>query len=232
MHARNAPRVRVYFLAAWLAQILGGTVAFIYNVLARVALGAPNGGLPLWGKLYFAVATCTSAAIGWRLTSRLRRLGLDDLDRLALYPARRAAVSTVFWLACIPVMTIGAYVDRGGLHPIGYPHFVGSIVIAWLMATTYSSHFNILIVSTLAPDHKARRSPQVRQLGRLLPFAAAGIPLVAAGMFVGFFRPWRFPPDTTAALKILFAVMIAIGQIGFGCISRQNAPDARRSRAG
>ena len=127
----------------------------------------------------------------------------------------------------VPVLAAVALHYVGALHPIGFPHFVASMVIACLISTTFSSVCNLWVAldigqsafesdQALAADADVGKDlARLRRFARLLPALAVAVPVVAASMYLHFFRPWEMVPGAAKALELYLVGLIALGGYGF-----------------
>lgn len=204
---------RILFWCASLAHVLGALEVLGYNMLLRRALGqAMATPVVRAGILFILFTSLLGAVVGRHLT---RKAALEGRSVLFL-PLVRASISAFSWLSSIPVLAVVAIRTQGHVHPIGFPHFVASVVIACLISTIYSSICNLWISLEIARERNRDVEERARLEGflRLLPVLASAIPLVATGMYLFFFRPWTLVPGTGKSLEYLLVAMIALGCYG------------------
>ena len=184
-----------------------------YNLLLRRALGNGMASPVVHAGMLFVLATSLGGAlIGRHLT---RPGALEGKSPLFL-PVVRAGISAASWLLSIPVLAAIAIHFQGKVHPVGFPHFVASVLIACLISTIYSATCNLWIALKLAPE-TARRPDFQRKLQTFvkhLPLAASLIPLLATAMYLFFFRPWTLLPGAGKSLEMMLVAMIALGGYG------------------
>jgi hypothetical protein len=204
---------RILFFLASLAHFLGAMEVLGYNVLLRRALGTGmSSPIVKAGILFILVTQAVGAWIGRRLT---RPEVLRNRSPLFL-PLVRGGISATSWLLSIPILTVVALRTQGYVHPVGFPHFVASVVIACLISTAYSSICNLWLALELVPeaarDRASRR--QIERFVRVLPLFASLVPLVATAVYFCVFRPWLLLPGAGKPLEMLIVAMIALGCYG------------------
>lgn len=213
MDTASTKKVRLLFWCASLAHFVGAMEVMSYNLLLRRALGVGMAAPVVKGGMIFILVTSlVSALIGRHLT---RAGALKGKSPLYL-PVVRAAFSGASWLLAIPAMAFIAIRTQGHVHPIGFPHFVASVVIACLISTTYAFICNLWMGVKLAPESALHPEFQAKLASFLkrLPTAASLIPLVAAGMYLFFFKPWALLPGFGKPLELLLVAMIGLGCYG------------------
>jgi hypothetical protein len=215
-------------VAASTTHAFGAAVALIYNSLLRDAMNrAPSPEVTRAGQCYAFLAFGVAAVLG---SAMLRRLKVDArllkeggaesklaALRISAYPLLRALLSSVVWLAAIPVLATVALRVNGRVDPVGFPNFVASIVIAWLASTLYSSIFNTwLVLKKLA--RSSAPQPAVTLVGMaatLLPSLTLAVPLAAVVAYLGVLQPWLLVPVREKALERFLLVLAVLGAYGW-----------------
>ncbi len=213
MDTASQKKVRILFWCASLAHFVGAMEVMGYNLLLRRALGNDTGSPLMRAGMVFVLATSLlGALIGRRLTRAGALKGKSPL----FLPAVRAGISAASWLLSIPVLAAIAIHIQGRVHPIGFPHFVASVLIACLISTTYSATCNLWIALKLEPENSRRPEYQrmLQAFVRHLPLAASLIPVIATAMYLFFFRPWTLLPGAGKPLEMMLVAMIALGSYG------------------
>lgn len=213
MDTVSAKKIRLLFWCASLAHFVGAMEVMSYNLLLRRALGVGMAAPVVKGGMLFILATSLMGAL---LGRHLTRAGVLKGKSPLYLPVVRAGFSAASWLLSIPAMAFIAIRAQGHVHPIGFPHFVASVIIACLISTTYAFICNLWMGVKLAPE--AARRPEFQtsltSYVKRLPTAASLIPLVAAGMYFFYFKPWTLIPGFGKPLEMLLVAMIALGGYG------------------
>jgi hypothetical protein len=170
-----------------LIHVFAGTVTIAYNFLCREILHtttANDARIKLAAIGYFFVASALSAFLNRRLID-----AADTPERITLIPIWRAFTNSLTWLGAIPALGAIAYIINGRINVTNFTNFSASIIIGWLIATSYSTLYYILKISHQADNTWASTVKKLDATLKILPWLATIVPLIAATSLPVFIRP-------------------------------------------
>lgn len=208
--------------SAW-PQAAAGAMTLLYNGLVHRAyqseVGDRSAVFPA-AAAYLLSAVAISTLMKALMLRRVRRVLARPQDgsagdALMMFLVFQGLISSVGWLMSIPVLGSVAAQAYGSVHPISFPHFCASVVVGWLVSATYSTLLCIRRWSQEPTWEGSARAPMLA-IARVLPFAAAGVPLVAGAMFLFFVSPGAVP---STAYKGLLGFLVGLATVGgYGCV--------------
>lgn len=171
--------------------------------------------------------------LAWGLARRYRGLGQNrqesgnaaERQRVLRLPWRLALINTGTWLPSIGVFTFVSYRLTGRFNPSGFTHFALAVILAYLIATAYSTLYacfvciRVLYPRFLEPraDLRALAREELRVLHgllRWLPLVMAAIPLTAAMLLVHD-GPGELQPERLRLIQGFLLTLIVAGAGGF-----------------
>ena len=112
------------------------------------------GVLKIYNLISYPVGLGLATLVIWPLARNCRRRQLHVADhhgdgaprrRAVTLPFFRAAINSVCWLPALAVFIVASHRLTGRFHPSGIAHFAISLVVSWLIGTTYSALFNTVV---------------------------------------------------------------------------------------
>lgn len=174
----------VMALAASLPHLIAGLVTLSYNAAVHASFeqgaGSRQGVLDA-ALIYASVSISIGILSGARIAKRLD----GTTERFLSFINHRALIGTLLWLSGIPILGTYAKLRYGSVHPIGFPHFCASVIVGWLISTTYSTLLSIYCFRRTC-ENGANNNIRIQKILRFLPLPAAGVALVATIMFLLF----------------------------------------------
>jgi hypothetical protein len=211
------------FLASW-PQLAAGTITLGYNALVQRAYPAEfddRSAIMAVAGVYLVAAVSFGVVVGVMLARRLQAaaanpvLSRDPGEPVLMFLLFRALSSTICWLMSIPVFGLVAIQTYGRVHPVGFPHFCVSIVVGWLVSTTYSTLLCINRMAQAESTGTPGARPVLIAAARFLPVTALGVPLSAAAVFLFFAAPGPHPAPASRLLLYMLVGLMTLGGYGF-----------------
>ena len=212
-----------YVLASTVPSNLAGFITFGYNAAVRRAIGPAleqRVDVLKVAFLYIVLSMLVGLVAGLKVANQRqldRASNEQDAARHFLsFLKKRMVISTVCWLGSIPVMGVFTLVRYGALIPLGFTHFCASIVIAWMITLIYSALFNCACFANESGQNGVIVDEQIRTILRRLPWAASGIPIVVALMFLFF--SGRVIPTQSGSLILDRFLLLLLMCAGYGAV--------------
>ena len=170
--------------------IIHGTAAAVtlsYNIICRSYFYLPSVNeqkLRLAGAGYFIAASAATALFTNFLVKKA-----ESSAEYAAIPLWRALLSTLCWLGLIPALGILAIVINGQVDPIQFPNFCVSVIIGWLIATTFTTVFYAEELSVRPGLVWSKQLSMLLRLIKTIPYLGTGIPLISAALLLVLIQP-------------------------------------------
>lgn len=170
-----------------LIHTISGTVTIGYNFLCRQLLQvntANDAKIKLAAIGYFLAASGLSGYLNRRLI-----LDAKTSENILMIPYWRALTNTLTWLGSIPILAGVAIVLNGAVNYPNFYNFCVSILIGWLIATTYST---LIYLDEVSRHPVCTTDGTVKKLLRLnttLFILAIIVPVIAATSVLVLIRP-------------------------------------------
>ena len=203
-------------VALWFVPVLihafAGTITIAYNMISREffhTTGSNDTQIKIAAIGYFLAASSLSGYLNRRLV-----LKAITTEHMLLIPLWRALTNSITWLGAIPVMAGVAIAINGRVHPVNFPNFCASIVIGWLIATSYSTLFYTGEISKLSDLTWSRAIAKLQYLVASLPYLAIGVPLIAATSMLLLIHPDDIATKIGGTFNAFLVMLYTLGAYG------------------
>jgi hypothetical protein len=162
-------------------------VTMSYNIMCRSYYDLPamnEQKLRLAGVGYFFAVSAATALF----TNHLLRTAKSSSD-YAMIPIWRAVLSGVCWLGLIPTLALIAIYFNGQVDPVQFPNFCISVIIGWLIATTFTTILYAEEFSLQPGLHWSRQLSYLLNLIKTIPYLGTGIPVISAVLLLVVIQP-------------------------------------------
>ncbi len=178
-------------------------VTMSYNVISRSYFypSPIEDKLRLAGAGYFIAGSAATSLF----TSYLLKRAESSSDYAAI-PIWRALLSTLCWLGLIPVLGGMAVAINGQVDPIQFPNFCVSVIIGWLIATTFTTIFYAEELSLRPGLVWSTELSRLLWLIKTVPYFGTAIPIISAGLLLLMI----YPNDQSSAGRILNNFLVGL----------------------
>lgn len=142
----------------------------------------------------------------------------ERLEKLHRFPFYQAFNSLFCWLLAVPVLAFVSIKVNGAVHPVRFPLFCLSILVAGLLTSVYSTTFHTVLAWALSRSHEGegREVPLgLAFTAKFTPWVAFVIPFLVYAVYVSFEKPAGMELAPYLRLGNFFLFLMALSGYGW-----------------